>query len=54
VSWQEIEILADPRGRPQLSLSGEAARLADELGLTQWDVSLTHTKEHASAVVVAM
>ena len=32
----------------------EASRIAQEMGLTQWDVSLTHTQDHASAVAVAL
>lgn len=55
VSWQEIEIrVNNPRKRPVLILHGAAAELAAEMGLTQWDVSLTHSKLYASAVAVAM
>ena len=54
VSWVEIEITSDPRGRPVLTLHGAAAELADKLGLTEWDISLTHTRTTASAVVVAL
>ncbi len=54
VKWVEIEIRVNtPRKRPVLHLHGNAARIADELGLTEWDISLTHTKDYASAVVVA-
>lgn len=53
VSWQEIEIRCGQRGRPMLYLHGAAAKLAAEMGLTQWDISLTHTAEYASAVCVA-
>jgi len=55
VSWVEIEIrVNNPRKRPTLHLYGAAEKLAAEMGLTQWDVSLTHTDEYASAVAVAM
>mgnify|MGYP001092059300 CR=1 FL=1 len=55
VSWKEIEIrVNNPRKRPVLHLHGAAAILAKELGLTQWDISLTHSDELASAMVVAM
>lgn len=54
VSWREIEIRCDQRGRPTLHLHGAAARVSDELSITQWDISLTHTREHASAVAVAL
>ncbi|MDZ4766549.1 MAG: holo-ACP synthase [Chloroflexota bacterium] len=53
ISWREIEILGDARGRPTLTLHGAAADLAVSLGLTAWDVSLTHTRESAAAMVVA-
>jgi holo-[acyl-carrier protein] synthase len=55
VSWKEIEIrVNNPRKRPVLILHGAAAQLAQEMGLTQWDVSLTHSKEYAAAMAVAM
>lgn len=54
MKWVEIEIrVNNPRKRPTLHLHGDAARIAGELGLTEWDVSLTHTKDYASAVAVA-
>ena len=55
VRWVEIEIRCNnPRKRPTLFLHGNAATIAQEMGLTQWDVSLTHTDIYASAVAVAM
>jgi holo-[acyl-carrier protein] synthase len=53
VRWVEIEIDCGERGRPVLRLHGNAARIAAELGLTNWDISLSHTHEHAIAFVVA-
>lgn len=54
VKWIEIEIRTDnERRRPTLHLHGAAARRSEELGLREWDVSLTHTQEYASAVAVA-
>src|SRR5689334_20742063 len=52
VQWVEIEVESDARGRPILKLHGNAARLATELGLTVWDLSLSHTHEQAIAFVV--
>lgn len=54
VSWRDIEIRCDERGRPTLHLHGAAATLSAEMGLTEWDVSLTHTPTLASAVAVAL
>lgn len=54
VSWQEIEVVCDERGRPFLNLTGNAQTLANQMGLTQWEISLTHTDTHAVGFVVAM
>ncbi len=53
VSWREIEVIKDPVGRPELVLSGQAAELAAELGLREWAISLSHSREQAIAFVVA-
>ncbi len=53
VGWTEIEVDCDERGRPCLHLHGNAARLAADLGLTIWEISLSHTKDQAIAFVVA-
>ena len=55
VSWKEIEVrVNNPRRRPTLHLYGAAAELAKELGLTEWDISLTHAETYAAAVAVAI
>lgn len=53
VNWREIEILRGPARQPVLMLHGAAQRLADELRLTSWSLSLSHTATHAIAMVVA-
>jgi len=53
VSWREIEIRCGERGRPVLHLHGAAVTVANELGLTEWDISLTHTETQSAAMVVA-
>jgi holo-[acyl-carrier protein] synthase len=54
IQWHEAEIIGDRRGKPLVRLHGSAASRAEELGLTQWAVSLTHEREYAVAFVVAM
>lgn len=53
VAWREIEVLPDGRGKPLVYLYGGALRRAQELGLAALDVSLSHSKEYALAMVVA-
>lgn len=53
VSWMELEVRREPGGRPTLHLSGRAAERARALGVRAIQLSLTHTRELAMAVVVA-
>jgi len=54
ICWIDIEVRSDDGGQPRLHLSNEAARLAAEMGLHDWQVSLSHTQEYAIAFVVAL
>ncbi len=53
INWQDVEVLGDERGKPQVHLYGRAAERAAELGLSEWAISLSHTREYAIAFVVA-
>jgi holo-[acyl-carrier protein] synthase len=53
IHWREIEILPDARGKPRLTLHGRAAEVAARLGLTGFEVSITHSRTDAIAVVIA-
>lgn len=54
IRWVDIEVISEAGGKPCLALHGQAAALASQLGLSEWQVSLSHTSEHAIAFVVAM
>ena len=53
VSWKDIEIIRDKQQQPLINLTGNGLILANELGLNEWSVSLTHSHDHAAAIVVA-
>lgn len=53
VSWQDVEILRGKEGEPVLTLRGKAKEVAEAEGLTLWSLSISHTHEHAVAMVVA-
>lgn len=53
IRWQEMEVLPNRRGKPILILHGRAADRARQLGLTDFSVSLTHSRTDAMAFVVA-
>jgi len=52
-SWRDIEILNDGLGRPLVILHAQALARAQQLGLTQFEISLSHTREHAIAFAAA-
>lgn len=53
IPWRTIAVKRDPSGWVDIELSGNAAALAKDAGLTDMAVSLTHEGAYASAVVVA-
>ncbi len=53
VCWPEMEVLPDPLGKPLVRLHGRAAARAENLGLSQFAISLSHSKEYAVAMVAA-
>lgn len=54
VGWTEIEVLGDENRAPVLMLHGKAAQKAEEMGLTNWSLSMSHIQSHAVAFVVAV
>lgn len=53
VGWREIEILPNHRGKPLVYLHGRAKKRAEQLGMGQPEISLTHSDTLAFAFVVA-
>jgi holo-[acyl-carrier protein] synthase len=51
--FHDVAVMRDDSGEPTLLVKGKAAVLADERGITQWLVSLSHTDLVAIALVVA-
>ncbi|MEN3610380.1 holo-ACP synthase [Plantactinospora sp. ZYX-F-223] len=51
--WHDCEVVADPDGRPWLTVSGTVAAAATERGVQRWHLSLSHDGGIASAMVVA-
>ncbi len=52
LSWQDIDIQSQGSGLPQVTLSGNAKQKADDLGITHWSLSISHTRSYAVAFVV--
>ncbi|HUT31160.1 MAG TPA: holo-ACP synthase [Sedimentisphaerales bacterium] len=54
IAWTDIEVVNNPAGQPEVTLSGEVERLAEKLGITHISVSITHTANFAIASAVAL
>lgn len=52
ISWQHIEVVPNPRGRPDLVLRENALHVARRLGVDGIFLSLSHTSGMATAAVV--
>jgi len=52
ISWLDIEVVRDKRGRPDLMLHGRAGELARERGVAGVFLSLSHSRKLATAVTV--
>jgi len=52
LSWQDIEVVNDQLGKPDLKLYGRAAQLAAERGVTGCFLSLSHDGNCAIASVI--
>jgi holo-[acyl-carrier protein] synthase len=52
--WTDVEILKERSGRPAVELHGEVAALAERRGLTELDVSVSHSEGLAVAHAVAV
>jgi holo-[acyl-carrier protein] synthase len=55
IAWTDIEVINNAAGQPEVTLSGEVEKLAEELGVNHISVSITHTANFviASAVAIA-
>jgi len=52
VAWREIETLYHESGKPLIKLNGRAEKEADKLGIKEIDVSLSHSREYATATAI--
>jgi holo-[acyl-carrier protein] synthase len=52
VGWKEIEVRRSPGERPTVQWSGRAAERAEAMGVFRTELSLTHTRSMAMAVVI--
>lgn len=54
IAWTDIEVVNNASGQPEVAISGQVRKIADELGIEHISVSITHTANFAIASAVAL
>jgi holo-[acyl-carrier protein] synthase len=54
IAWTDIEVVKETSGQPKILLTGECERIAKELGIYRWHVSISHIETHATASAIGM
>ncbi|MFW6006754.1 MAG: holo-ACP synthase [Halanaerobiales bacterium] len=52
ISWKEIEVINDKKGKPDLNISGKAEKIITEKNIKNIHISISHEKEYAVAEVI--
>jgi holo-[acyl-carrier protein] synthase len=52
INWTDIEVIRDSGGKPSIRLTGGAAKVAEEKGIRNIQISISHCKLYAVAVAV--
>ncbi|HCI85511.1 MAG TPA: holo-[acyl-carrier-protein] synthase [Dehalococcoidia bacterium] len=52
VPWKSIEVTRKPGGPPEITLHGSAKNRAEKMGITRIALSLSHSREFATASAV--
>lgn len=54
ITFHDVEVLALHTGQPSVQLSGEAGAIADQLGITEVKLTISHTREYATATAIGL
>lgn len=54
IAWTDIDIVSHTSGQPRVVLNGECLRIANDLGIRAWHVSISHIETHATASAIGL
>ena len=54
ISWKDVEAVNEIGGRPRIVLYGGAQKTANQLGITEVQISISHCSSHAIAYAIAV
>ncbi len=52
VRWKDIVVVNNRMGKPEMKLAGRAKEFFDKLSADHIHLSITHSREHATAIVI--
>ncbi|EKE04586.1 MAG: hypothetical protein ACD_20C00046G0007 [uncultured bacterium] len=52
INWKDIELVRSEKGSVEIKLYDKARNFAEELGITNWAVSVSHSKDNAISTVI--
>ena len=53
ISLKDVQILQTEAGRPIIQIEGETQKLALQMGIANWHISISHSSHNSTAFVVA-
>ncbi len=54
VAWRDIEVCSNPGGRPSITIRGVARDIADQLGIGEILITISHCRAYATATAIAL
>lgn len=52
INWKDVEVVRETEGGVKVRLYNKAKKLEEDLGITEWAVSVSHSRTDALATVV--
>lgn len=54
IAWTDVEVINNPLGQPEVHLHGQVQQIAEQMGIGDIALSITHTADYAIASAVAI
>lgn len=54
IHWRDIEVVPNKAGKPSIELRGGARDLAEQMGITEMMITISHCRAYATATVIGV
>lgn len=54
IGWQDIEVLSQQSGKPVVHLRGSTSEFADQLGISEVLITISHCRTYATATAIGV